>query len=58
MVSLTMPVADPASAKLETHPVRILVADDHEVMRMVFVTCSRPFLVGRFTPKPRTEPRR
>ena len=34
MVSLTMPVADPASAKLETHPVRILVADDHEVMRM------------------------
>src|SRR5215831_3095700 len=34
MVSLTMPVADPANAKLETHPVRILVADDHEVMRM------------------------
>jgi two-component system, NarL family, nitrate/nitrite response regulator NarL len=34
MVSLNMPVADPASAKLETHPVRILVADDHEVMRM------------------------
>jgi DNA-binding NarL/FixJ family response regulator len=34
MVSLTMPVADPASAKLESHPVRILVADDHEVMRM------------------------
>lgn len=29
-----MPVANPASAKLDAPPVRILVADDHEVMRM------------------------
>jgi len=29
-----MPVADPASGKLDGQPVRILVADDHEVMRM------------------------
>jgi DNA-binding NarL/FixJ family response regulator len=34
MVSLAMPVADPASTKLDHQPVRILVADDHEVMRM------------------------
>ena len=34
MVSLAMPVTDPASAKLDVQPVRILVADDHEVMRM------------------------
>ena len=34
MASLTMPVADPATPELGTHPVRILVADDHEVMRM------------------------
>jgi DNA-binding NarL/FixJ family response regulator len=34
MVSLTMPVADPARPELATHPVRILVADDHEVMRL------------------------
>src|SRR5215471_6315928 len=34
MMSLAMPVANPASAKLDTPPVRILVADDHEVMRM------------------------
>ena len=32
MVSLTMPVT--ASVKLDVQPVRILVADDHEVMRM------------------------
>ena len=29
-----MPDAAPASAKLGTQPVRILVADDHEVMRL------------------------
>jgi DNA-binding NarL/FixJ family response regulator len=29
-----MPVADPATPKLDQQPVRILVADDHEVMRM------------------------
>jgi len=34
MVSLTMPIADSARTQLPTHPVRILVADDHEVMRM------------------------
>src|SRR5215469_13850754 len=34
MMSLAMPVANPASAKLDVQPVRILVADDHEVMRM------------------------
>ena len=35
MVSLSMPVVDPAgSTNVGTHPVRILVADDHEVMRM------------------------
>lgn len=34
MASLSMPVADPANPELGTHPVRILVADDHEVMRM------------------------
>lgn len=34
MVSLAMPVADSASAKLDHRPVRILVADDHEVMRL------------------------
>ena len=33
-MSLAMPVANPASAKLDALPVRILVADDHEVMRM------------------------
>src|SRR5262249_1341505 len=32
MVSLAMPVAP--SVKLDVQPVRILVADDHEVMRM------------------------
>jgi len=34
MVSMTMPVADPSGTELGTHPVRILVADDHEVMRL------------------------
>ena len=34
MVSLSMTAVDPASAKLGERPVRILVADDHEVMRM------------------------
>src|SRR5579864_259030 len=34
MVSLTMPASNPASTHLATHPVRILVADDHEVMRL------------------------
>ena len=34
MVSLTMPIADSARTQLSTQPVRILVADDHEVMRM------------------------
>ena len=29
-----MPAADPASTHVVTQPVRILVADDHEVMRM------------------------
>lgn len=34
MVSLAMASTYPAEAKLENRPVRILVADDHEVMRM------------------------
>ncbi|HEV2699269.1 MAG TPA: response regulator transcription factor [Terriglobales bacterium] len=34
MVSMSLPVADPASTKLGTQPTRILVADDHEVMRL------------------------
>jgi two-component system, NarL family, nitrate/nitrite response regulator NarL len=34
MASLLMPVSDPATAKLEARPIRILVADDHEVMRL------------------------
>ena len=34
MISSSMTAADPASAKLGERPVRILVADDHEVMRM------------------------
>ena len=34
MVSMSMPVADPASTKLATQSTRILVADDHEVMRL------------------------
>jgi len=29
-----MPLADSARTQLPTHPIRILVADDHEVMRM------------------------
>ena len=34
MVSLAMSVADSPSMKLDHRPVRILVADDHEVMRL------------------------
>ena len=34
MVSLAMSVADSPSVKLDHRPVRILVADDHEVMRL------------------------
>lgn len=34
MVSSAMAVTDPRETKLETRPIRILVADDHEVMRM------------------------
>jgi DNA-binding NarL/FixJ family response regulator len=34
MISLSMPLAEPARVKLGESPVRILVADDHEVMRM------------------------
>src|ERR1700747_3024717 len=34
MVSVSMPIADPARPELGTQQVRILVADDHEVMRM------------------------
>lgn len=34
MVSSAMPITDAREAKSETRPIRILVADDHEVMRM------------------------
>jgi DNA-binding NarL/FixJ family response regulator len=34
MVSSAMAVTDPQQTKLEARPIRILVADDHEVMRM------------------------
>lgn len=34
MLSSVMPVADSPSPQLGANPVRILVADDHEVMRM------------------------
>jgi DNA-binding NarL/FixJ family response regulator len=34
MVSFAMPVEDPSKTSVETKPLRILVADDHEVMRL------------------------
>ena len=34
MVSSAMAVTDPLETKFEAQPIRILVADDHEVMRM------------------------
>ena len=34
IVSLAMPALNPDRASLDTRPVRILIADDHEVMRL------------------------
>ncbi|MBV9182648.1 MAG: response regulator transcription factor [Acidobacteria bacterium] len=34
MVASAMPITDPVENRSESRPVRILVADDHEVMRM------------------------
>ena len=34
MVSSAMPITDPRDVKSKARPIRILVADDHEVMRM------------------------